>query len=271
MSVRLGGTALLVAVALGAVTAAVASAVRSPRGTAAHAPARIVVVPATPGVSATAPAASRTPGLGPGLPATPGSVLSKAPQPVAPVEPPVVTAPAPTVPSRAVGRTNRGHLEHGVLLPAEGADHTTWDMVERVTPNRDWRRVGTDRLVKTLLAVAARYRRAHRGAPRVVISDLSLPEGGRFGPEYGGLGHASHQNGLDADIVFPRSDGQEIGVDRVGEIDRRLSQALVDAFVSAGAQYVFVGPRTHLRGPNGVVQVIPHHDDHLHVRIPNVG
>lgn len=270
MSVRLGGTVLLVVVALGAVTAAVASAVRSPRGTAARAPARIVVVPATPGVSATAPAASRTPGVA-RLPATPGSVLSKAPQLVPPVESPVVTAPAPTVPSRAVGRTNRGHLEHGVLLPAEGPNHTTWDLVERVTPNRDWRRVGTDRLVKTLLTVAARYRRAHRGAPRVVISDLSLPEGGRFGPEYGGLGHASHQNGLDADVVYPRSDGQEIGVKRVGEIDRMLAQALVDAFVKAGVQYVFVGPRTHLRGPRAVVQVIGHHDDHLHVRIPNVG
>jgi len=270
VSLRPLSTALLVVV-LGALTAVVASAVRSPRGSAAQAPAQVVVVPGAPGVSATAPAAPRTPGRGPRLPATPGSVLSEAPQPVPPVDPSVVPSLTPTVPSRAVGRTNRGRLEHGVLFPAEGTNHTTWDMVERVTPNRDWRRVGTDRLVRTLLTVAARYRRAHRDAPRVVISDLSLPEGGRFGPEYGGLGHASHQNGLDVDVVYPRSDGREVGVKRVGEVDRQLSQALVDAFVKAGAQYVFVGPRTHLRGPKAVVQVIGHHDDHLHVRIPNVG
>lgn len=269
MSVRVGGTLLLVVVAIGALTAAVASAVRSTRGTAAQTLARVVVMPVTPSVGATAPAAASVPGLGPRRPATPGSVLSEAPQPVPPAEPPVVTPPTARLPSRAVGRTNRGRLENGVLLPAAGTDHTTWDMIEHVTPNRDWRRVGTDRLVRTLLAVAGRYRSAHRDAPRVVISDLSLPEGGRFGPEYGGLGHASHQNGLDADIVYPRSDGREIGVERVTEIDRQLSQALVDAFVEAGAQYVFVGPRTHLRGPKAVVQVIGHHDDHLHVRIPN--
>jgi len=271
VTARVGGTVLLVVVALGALTAAVASAVRSAGGSAAQVPARVVVVPVTPGAGATARVPPPTLGVGPRPPATPGSVLSEAPQPVQPVAPPVVTAPAPTVPSRAVGRTNRGRLENGVLLPAAGPNHTTWDMTEDVTPNRDWRRVGTDRLVRTILTVAARHRRAHPGAPRIVISDLSLPEGGRFGPEYGGLGHASHQNGLDVDIAYPRADGQEIGVERVTEIDRELSQALVDAFVKAGAQYVFVGPRTRLRGPKAVVQVIPHHDDHLHLRIPNVG
>lgn len=269
MSMRLAGTLAVVILALGALTAAVASAVRSPRGSAAQSSGRVVVVPVTPGGSATAPAAPPAPGTR--LPSTPGAVLSEAPSPVAPVEAPVVTGPARTLPSRAVGRTNRGYLENGVLLPAESANHTTWDAVEKLTPNRDWRRVGTDRLVRVLLSVAARYRRAHPDAPRVVVSDLSLPEGGRFGPEYGGLGHASHQNGLDVDVAYPRSDGREIGVERVTEIDRELSQALVNAFVAAGAQYVFVGPRTRLRGPKAIVQVIPNHDDHLHLRIPNVG
>ena len=269
MSMRVAGTVVVVVLALGALTAAVASAVRSSRGSAVQTSARVVVVPVTPGGSATAPAAAPMPGAR--LPSTPGAVLSKAPPPVPPVEPPVVTGPARTLPSRAVGRTNRGYLENGVLLPAESANHTTWDAVENVSPNRDWRRVGTDRLVNVLLSVAASYRRAHPGAPRVVISDLSLPEGGRFGPEYGGLGHASHQNGLDVDVAYPRSDGREIGVERVREVDRALSQALVNAFVRAGAQYVFVGPRTRLRGPKGVVQVIPNHDDHFHLRIPNLG
>lgn len=125
--------------------------------------------------------------------------------------------------------------------------------------------------MRTILTVASRYRRAHPGAPRVVVGDLSLPQGGHFGAEYGGLGHASHQNGLDADIAYPRKDGREVGVERVSQIDHPLAQALVTAFVDAGAQFVFVGPHTGLRGPRSVVQPLVHHDDHLHVRIPNVG
>jgi hypothetical protein len=50
-------------------------------------------------------------------------------------------------------------------------------------------------------------------------------------------------------------------------VDRVLAQDLVDRFVAAGAQYVFVGYRVGLRGPRRVVQAIPHHDDHLHVRL----
>jgi len=50
-------------------------------------------------------------------------------------------------------------------------------------------------------------------------------------------------------------------------MDRRLTQELVDRFVGAYAQYVFVGPHTGLRGPRGVVQTLVNHDDHMHVRI----
>jgi hypothetical protein len=50
-----------------------------------------------------------------------------------------------------------------------------------------------------------------------------------------------------------------------------LAQDLVDRFVAAGAQRVFVGPRVGLRGPRGIVARLAHHDDHLHVRIPNPG
>ena len=54
---------------------------------------------------------------------------------------------------------------------------------------------------------------------------------------------------------------------RPAQIDRERTQELVDAFVEAGARYVFVGPRTGLRGPRRVVQRLGHHDDHMHVRI----
>jgi hypothetical protein len=73
---------------------------------------------------------------------------------------------------------------------------------------------------------------------------------------FGGLGHASHQNGLDADVYYPRRDRRERAPRRV------------DRFVAAGAQIVFVGPSTGIHGPAGVVQVLVCPDDHPHVRLP---
>jgi murein endopeptidase len=169
--------------------------------------------------------------------------------------------------SRAVGRPNDGRLLRGVMLPAEGRDWFTWDWVRKRSPNRAWRRWGTDRLIRTLLHVLRAYRAAHPGAPRVGIADLSRPHGGRFGARFGGLGHASHQNGLDADVLYPRKDHRELRAYAPRLVDRALAQDLVRRFVAARARYVFVGPRVGLHGRPDVVQRLVHHDDHLHVRI----
>jgi murein endopeptidase len=169
--------------------------------------------------------------------------------------------------SRALGRPNRGRLLGGVELPAAGTHFVTVDPVTGTVPNRAWRRHGTDRLVEVLLAVAEAHAAAHPGAPRMVVGDLSRPGGGRFGREFGGDGHRSHQNGLDVDVFYPRRDGREAIPTSVAQVDRRLAQELVDRFVRAGARFVFVGPRTGLRGPPRVVMALANHDDHLHVRI----
>jgi hypothetical protein len=169
--------------------------------------------------------------------------------------------------SRALGRANLGRLVGGVELPAAGTHFVTVDPVSGTSPNRAWRRNGTDRLVEVLLRVAEEHAAAHPDAPRLVIGDLSRPRGGRFGPEHGGDGHRSHQNGLDADVFYPRRDGLERIPARVAQVDRRLAQELVDRFVRAGARYVFVGPATGLRGPPKVVMTLANHDDHLHLRI----
>ncbi len=153
-------------------------------------------------------------------------------------------------------------------LPAEAEEFFTWDPVLRRAPNRAWRRWGNDLLVRTLLRVLREFALAHPDAPRIGVGDLSRPRGGDFGPRYGLPGHASHQNGLDADLYYPRRDGLERPPDDVGDIDDALAQELVDRLVAAGASKVFVGPRTGLRGPRSVVQVLAHHDNHLHVRLP---
>jgi murein endopeptidase len=184
----------------------------------------------------------------------------------------VVTAPAVDPPiawhhSRALGKPYAGRLVGGVQLPAEGRDFWTYDWGTRLSPNRPWRRWGTDRLVATLLRVIGEYRAANPAAPRVGVADLSRPHGGHFGEEFGGLGHASHQNGLDVDVLYPRVDRLERRARSPALVDARLSQDLVDRFVGAGAVYVFTGPHLPLHGPRKVVVRLAHHDDHMHVRI----
>jgi murein endopeptidase len=154
-----------------------------------------------------------------------------------------------------------------VKLPAEGVHYFTWDPIRKRQPNRAWRRWGTDELVRTTLRVVREFGSAHPGAPRIGIGDLSRPHGGDFGPRYGYPGHATHQNGLDVDVYYPLRNGAERAPLSVGQVDRGLSQDLVDRFVAAGAVRVFVGPSTGLTGPPGIVQAIPLHDNHLHVRI----
>ena len=178
-------------------------------------------------------------------------------------------APEPIVwrESRALGLPYAGRLKRGVRLPSEDAAFFTWDPIRRTTPNRWWRRYGTDRLVQTLLDVLGEFQDAHPDAPRVGVGDLSRPGGGNFGRRFGGRGHASHQNGLDVDVYYPRLDRRERAPLRPTQIDRVLAQDLVDRFVDVEAQFVFVGRRTGLRGPRRVVQAIPLHDDHLHVRL----
>ncbi len=161
----------------------------------------------------------------------------------------------------------KGRLVRGVLLPELGEDFFTWDPIFNRIPNREWRRYGTDRLIRTVLTVIHQFRTEHDSAQRVGIMDLSRTHGGRFGREYGGLGHASHQNGLDIDILYPRKDGTEARPTKPSQVDRKLSQELVDRFVAAGAIKVFVGPKLKLKGPRNVVVPLIYHDDHLHVRV----
>jgi murein endopeptidase len=178
-----------------------------------------------------------------------------------PIEAPPAVEPIVWRDSVAVGSPSGGRLVRGVQLPAERAELFTWDPVKRRRPNRAWRRWGTDRLVRIVLRVVHEYAAAHPNAPRVGIGDLSRPRGGPFGPK-----HASHQNGLDVDVYYPRLDRRERPPRRVEQIDRRLAQDLVDRFVRAGAEVVYVGPLTGFTGPAGVVQVLWNHDNHLHAR-----
>jgi len=211
--------------------------------------------------------------VGTGSPAQEPPPPAPAPPPAPPpaATPPTATAPAqpvaPAGPSRAIGQPWHGKLVNGVELPEVSADWLTWDPVLKQIPNRPERRWGTAKLIATLRRVLAAFHAAHPELPQVLIGDLSRPRGGIFDNRYGGLGHASHQNGLDADVYYPRADHRLLAAYKPDLIDHALAQELLDRFVAAGAQFVFIGTRTELRGPRKVVQVIAHHNDHMHVRI----
>jgi murein endopeptidase len=192
------------------------------------------------------------------------------PAPAAPARP----VPAPAKPrvewrdSVAIGAPASGRLVDGVRLPAAGRAYFTWDPVLKRHPDRDWRRWGTDDLVRTTLRVVREFRRRHPEAPRVGIGDLGLPRGGYFGPEVsGGIGHATHQNGLDVDVYYPRLDRRERPPRSPDQVDVELAQELVDLFVEAGATTIYVGPSLPLGGPPAVVTPLVNHDNHLHARI----
>ncbi len=142
-------------------------------------------------------------------------------------------------------------------FPRSGQSFETWDPARKRIPNRGWRRWGSDRLVEIVLRVVRAYRHAHPWARPLLIGDLSRTHGGDFGPRFGALGHASHQNGLDVDVYYPRRDGYLRPPTRPRQIDHALAQDLLDRFLRAGATTIFVGPHTHLRGPRKIV--VPAH------------
>jgi murein endopeptidase len=187
-----------------------------------------------------------------------------------PLQPPIGTPTYPLIKfhkSRSVGKWFDGRLIRAVQLPAEGPDFFTYDGVKLRRPDRGWRRWGHDRMIRTLLAATHTYRAKDPGAGRVGIGDISRRHGGWFGARYGGLGHDSHQVGLDVDVYYPRKDGLEKRAKHPWQIDRPRARALLRTFLRFHPKLIFVGPHTGLRGPPKIVQKLAFHDDHMHVRL----
>jgi hypothetical protein len=162
----------------------------------------------------------------------------------------------------SIGLPFSGRLVDGTQLPVEGPDWVTWDPITDRRPNLPNRLYGNERTIRTVISVIAAYRAAHPHAPRVVVGDISRRDGGTMDD------HVSHQNGLDVDVYYPRRDHRLRAPVTVGQIDHYLAQDLLNRFVAAGAQMIFVGYSAGLHGPSGVVMPYPNHDNHMHVRFP---
>ena len=165
----------------------------------------------------------------------------------------------------SVGLPYGGRLVDGTQLPVEGPNWVTWNPVTDSVPNEPHRLYGNEHTIRTILSVIDDYRAAHPDAPRVVVGDISFEGGGPMDE------HVSHQNGLDVDIYYPRLDGTLRAPVATDQIDFRLAQDLLDRFVAADAQMIFVGYSTGLHGRSGVVIPYPNHEYHMHVRFPPPG
>jgi murein endopeptidase len=166
----------------------------------------------------------------------------------------------------SVGLPYDGHLIDGTQLPIDGPAWVTWDPVTNSVPNQPDRLYGNQRTIRAVIEVTEAYHAAHPDAARVVIGDISRKDGGPMTDE-----HVSHQNGLDVDVYYPRIDRELRAPTDAEQIDTALAQDLLDRFVAAGAQMIFVGYSTGLHGPSGVVIPYPNHEYHMHVRFPPPG
>jgi hypothetical protein len=100
--------------------------------------------------------------------------------------------------------------------------------------------------------------------PRIQIGDFSLINGGETDQ------HGSHENGLDVDIRYMRSDGQEAPVEITddGHFSRSLSQELITLFCnySDRVDLIFVGDEV-FTGCGLDYTKMSRHQDHFHLRI----
>jgi hypothetical protein len=179
------------------------------------------------------------------------------------------TKAAPACRPRSLGTWSNGRLRCGRALAGATDTWTTWDWSLKRRPNRRWRRFGNDRTIQAIERVAGDVAAAHPGR-RLLVADVSRTHGGSFDRRFGSVGHATHQNGLDVDVVYPRHDGREKPAARPSQVDLRLSREIVRRFAEEGAALELVGcARNYASGSRRARRFCNgEHEDHVHVRFP---
>ena len=171
-----------------------------------------------------------------------------------------------TCTARAVGSPTHGRLLCGRQLRAQGTGFRTWDFPLSRSPNRPERRWGTVKLISRIEWVARRWQARHPLDARLLVGDLARPRGGPFTARFGGIGHASHQNGLDVDLYYPRTDGREREAFRPSQVDRRRARELIALIKRTRPQLMFVGCRVGIPATGRVRHLCSAHENHVHVR-----
>src|SRR3954470_13170565 len=78
--------------------------------------------------------------------------------------------------SRAVGKPWDGRLVCGVQLPSKGDAFVTWDFPLARSPNRGWRRWGTQKLVDRVQQLARNDAAPLPDAPPPLVGELARPQ-----------------------------------------------------------------------------------------------
>jgi len=184
---------------------------------------------------------------------------------------------------QAIGYYSRGKLRNAAELPDET------EGVLKLFPNKG-RQYGTKDMVQLLIDSGLAIQEQFPQGERLQVGDISAKHGGRI------RRHNSHQNGLDADLVYYRSDyfeqdprgpGFFENFVKKGEIteifDLERNWALFKVFAqSKKINRIFVDPaikkalcqyaydQDDVEGNHEVFKILrawPHHANHMHVRL----
>ena len=170
--------------------------------------------------------------------------------------------------SSRVGRTDAGRLVRGVQLPSEGEHFFTWDPIRRTTPNRRWRRYGTDRLVRVLLRVVGEFQggpsgRAARGGRRP-----HRARGAATSARASGSPATRHTRTVSMSTSTTRA---ATGVSAERPTWRRSTarspRISSTASCAPARDSRSWAPSSACAVTARIVQAIPNHNDHVHVRL----
>jgi len=200
---------------------------------------------------------------------------------------------AETEPSvQSLGFYSRGGLQNPSALDADGVGYI------KLFPSRS-RQFGSHELIQVISEAARAVSERYPEGERIQVGDLSARQGGKI------TKHASHQNGLDADLSFYRKNRREQPIDdesgfdevfvrngRVTEnFDIERNWEFFRSLVrSSQVQRIFVDPaikrlycvlfeETRAVALNGIderfgaaevlrrLRPYPNHDDHSHIRL----
>jgi len=182
-----------------------------------------------------------------------------------------------------LGPLSIGTPDSGLLLnPVPFPEGSFWRLRD---PRESW---GTDETIAYVITAIESVEARYPGSPRVVIGDVSDPEGGRL------KRHRSHQTGRDADVGFYYARGEvdtflaarrkdldlrrnwalvralltETDVDRIF-VDRSIMSMLYAEALEEGEDRGWLDDVFGRAGDKGVVQHVRRHKDHFHVRFYN--
>ena len=164
-------------------------------------------------------------------------------------------------PSRPIGPPDNGDLQGGLNLPDRGTGYRHFLGTDAIDED-DW---GTLQILGCLEAVG----RAVEGMGiQLGVGDISLRFGGAFPP------HASHQNGLDADLRYVRKDRQNSPLDlrfQLDEYDAEATKVVFEAFfLLCPVDVMFVDLDRigfSVSGRDDQLVHVRGHSNHFHVRV----